>query len=286
MNRKKLQSILTKLRFNKLIRSVLWPATTLRRQYLMMSYSKSADSKHIQTLKNTHLGERCFVIGNGPSLCPEDLERIKDEESFASNGIFHIFEKTQWRPSYYLSTDNDFIAANIKSIKQNGAYPKFINYKSSIYGRTDKNNITYLYLAGKFHIDPCAPQVKKLSDDISKYASCVHTVTVTAIELAVYMGFKKIYLLGVDNNYAKKIGPDGHIYNDPSVKADYFAGMKDANGKENSSVSVQSVDAMNYSYELAKDFAEEHGIKIYNATRGGMLEAFERVDFDELMKKE
>ena len=35
-------------------------------------------------------------------------------------------------------------------------------------------------------------------------------------------------------------------------------------------------------YEVAKENAEKKGIKIYNATRGGKLEVFERVDFDSL----
>ena len=35
-------------------------------------------------------------------------------------------------------------------------------------------------------------------------------------------------------------------------------------------------------YMCAKEYAERHEIKIYNATRGGKLEVFERVDFDSL----
>ena len=35
-------------------------------------------------------------------------------------------------------------------------------------------------------------------------------------------------------------------------------------------------------YQAAREYADRHGIKIYNATRGGKLEVFERVDFDSL----
>ena len=38
-------------------------------------------------------------------------------------------------------------------------------------------------------------------------------------------------------------------------------------------------------FQSAKLYAENHGIKIYNATRGGKLEIFERADFDLLMNK-
>ena len=37
-------------------------------------------------------------------------------------------------------------------------------------------------------------------------------------------------------------------------------------------------------YEIANTYALEHGFHIYNATRGGQLEAFPRVDLDEVMK--
>ncbi|MBQ4379398.1 MAG: hypothetical protein II821_09430 [Treponema sp.] len=32
----------------------------------------------------------------------------------------------------------------------------------------------------------------------------------------------------------------------------------------------------------AKRYADEHGVRILNATRGGKIEVFERVDFDSL----
>jgi hypothetical protein len=39
-------------------------------------------------------------------------------------------------------------------------------------------------------------------------------------------------------------------------------------------------------YKEAKNYADGHGIKIYNATRGGMLEVFERVDLDRVVSRE
>ena len=42
-------------------------------------------------------------------------------------------------------------------------------------------------------------------------------------------------------------------------------------------------EALTKCYEVCDTYAKAHGIKIYNATRGGKLEVFERVDFDDLM---
>ena len=45
-----------------------------------------------------------------------------------------------------------------------------------------------------------------------------------------------------------------------------------------------SIASMLKGYQMCKNYADTHGIKIYNATRGGMLEIFERVDFDSLFE--
>ena len=44
-------------------------------------------------------------------------------------------------------------------------------------------------------------------------------------------------------------------------------------------------DSMNLAYQKAETYSRKHGFRIYNATRGGRLEAFERVDFDGLFQK-
>ncbi len=45
---------------------------------------------------------------------------------------------------------------------------------------------------------------------------------------------------------------------------------------------MADVDMHLEGYKSAGNYADIHGIKIYNATRGGKLEVFERVNFDSL----
>lgn len=284
MNKATKQQIRTKMTRSKFLRLALCPVMALRRKHLLSEYVKSEDSEYIKSLHNKYEGKRCFIIGNGPSLTPEDLDRIKGEYSFASNRIYYIYEMTQWRPTWYLSIDNNVITSEIENIKRIGAYPKLINYKAKRYGREEGENIHYICTRGDYHVDINEPSVRNLSDDASLGVSWVGTVTVNAIELAAYMGFKEIYLLGVDNNYARKMDKNGCVTVDATMQSSYFKGMKSPDGKADDGYSVQLIDSMNYAYDLAKKFAEKHGVKIYNTTRGGKLETFERVDFDKLMK--
>ena len=55
--------------------------------------------------KDIHKGERCFIVGKGPSLKMEDLEKIKGEYSFSVNSIVLSFADTTWRPPYYAIGD-------------------------------------------------------------------------------------------------------------------------------------------------------------------------------------
>ena len=59
----------------------------------------------MRELKDKYKGQRCFVIGNGPSLTAEDLNLLKGEVTFASNRIYKMFEQTDWRPTYYAVFD-------------------------------------------------------------------------------------------------------------------------------------------------------------------------------------
>ena len=44
-------------------------------------------------------------------------------------------------------------------------------------------------------------------------------------------------------------------------------------------------DMMISAYKVAKEYADRNNVKIMNATRGGMLEVFERVDLDALLSE-
>ncbi|MBO7254734.1 MAG: hypothetical protein J6V36_05480, partial [Clostridia bacterium] len=71
------------------------------------NFEKTKYGRKLAKLKDSHKGERCFIIGNGPSLSVNDLNKIyeKNIPTFSTNRIFKLFEKTDWRPTYYVSED-------------------------------------------------------------------------------------------------------------------------------------------------------------------------------------
>ena len=231
--------------------------------------------EYIKSLENIHCGERCFIIGNGPSLKASDLDKIKNEVSFGANRIYKIFDKTDWRPTYYCSQDYKLI----KHIKND--IPKMIHGIKLIFLNDYLVNpdIEGAYYAKLIFVEDKKPG---FSNDISKFVYNSSTVTYTAIQTAIYMGFKEIILLGVDNNYSITRNSDGTIVR--QNVSNYFA--SDDKQADKIMGSMPRVDNCTLAYEVAKEYADAHGIKIYNATRGGKLEVFERVDFDSLFDKE
>lgn len=260
----------------KLINYAYIQYKTCKKKYYASIQKKQADRSRLQKFYNTKVGKRCFIIGNGPSLRIEDLERIKDD-TFAVNRIYKIFDKTFWRPAYYFSQDInvlDEIKDDIPIITDNctGVFlNSYVARKISPKFKAKKN----LFL---FFLDPTEkfPALPDFAYDISQGFYEGYTVTYTCIQMAVYMGYSEIYIMGVDHNYDIDRLLDGSIVQDASVQ-NYMQGLGG-----NLGFPPQLLKST-LAYRKARQVCDEKGIKICNATRGGKLEEFIRVNFDEIV---
>ena len=105
-----------------------------------ISFPKSQNLK-TKALKNIHKGKRAFILGNGPSLEIEDLDKLKNEITFASNKIYLAFDQTDWRPTYYCVEDL-IVAQNNSDIISKLELPcKILRYELSKYFKNDSNFI-------------------------------------------------------------------------------------------------------------------------------------------------
>ena len=233
--------------------------------------------KKIQKLKNQHDGKKCFIIANGPSLTVSDLELLqqKKEITFAMNRIYKMFPETTWRPTFYVCEDINIFHDSIDEINAIPARNKFIPINHKWYHGINIENATYFW--ANYDREKDFPD--SFSTNIAKQMDSLGTVTFTCINIAAYMGFKEIYLLGVDHNYQVTINEQGETIIDNTAK-DYFCENYDSDIKN---IVVHDMGQNTRAYRKAKKYCDAHGIHIYNATRGGKLEVFPRVDFDALM---
>lgn len=241
---------------------------------------KEIQSKYgssIKKYRDIHKGKRCFIIGNGPSLRIEDLEKLKNEVTFAANKIFVAFEDTDWRPTYYCLQDFVLINEEVDKIEGIDSKAKFVAGNELVdRGRYLKDCIYFFLNVKKFN-----PQLPLFSENPAKWISEGYTVTYAEIQLAVYMGFTEIYLLGVDHNYAKMLDREGNVIE--SDAGNYFSDKYLQNQEFGKQLNYPNLDNSSLAYIAAEKYTKEHGVKVFNATRGGKLEAFERIDFDTLL---
>lgn len=273
-----MEEIIRNIKNNPTIRGLCkrWMDAKQKREH--ERYLRSPDSWYLKTLKDIHKGERCFVIGNGPSLHSEDLDKLNGEWTFASNRIYEIFDQTSWRPSYYFAVDPVFLHENRKMLDAYNLHHMFLAVDEKDTAGCAINKVTRIHFT-EFYFKIVKPEVwndltSYVSTDISDHFSNGYTVTFQSIQMAIYMGFSEIYLLGVDFNYSVIYDAEGNVHVDDNV-TDYFSGKTYPSSLQNYESNLQA-------YNAAREYCDNHGIRIMNATRGGKLEAFERVDFDEL----
>ncbi|EKE75365.1 6-hydroxymethylpterin diphosphokinase MptE-like protein [Gallaecimonas xiamenensis] len=239
------------------------------------------DTKKIRSLKGKFAGKRCFILGNGPSLNKVDLSLLKNEYSFAVNGIFYKTDECGYRPTFYVVEDKAVMADNIERINEYEAPYKFfpINYRSKVKNR--KNCLFFRMNTGFYK--ECSPNygVPRFSTDASRRLYCGQSVTMINLQLAHYLGFSEVYLIGMDFNYEI---PKSAVVNGKEILSteddcnhfhpEYFGKGKTWHDPQ--------LDKVLNSYKMMKIVYEASNRRIFNATVGGKLEVFERVDFDSL----
>lgn len=240
-------------------------------------FDQTKHGRKLAKLKNSHKGERCVIVGNGPSLRAKDLETLHKNNvvTFAANRIFHIFSETAWRPTYYMSEDFVILENIQKEISSIPCRERFIPINIKWDEGIDIADASYFFM--DYH--SALTDNYGLSMDVSKSIRCRGTVTVSCIQMALYMGFSEIYLIGVDHNYSRYIDSNGNVVEDPTVK-DYFSTSYDTDFKN---IIGRNLGDTTLAYISVEELSKEQGtFKVYNATRGGKLEVFQRVDFDSI----
>jgi hypothetical protein len=251
-------------------------------------YSEESRAEYSDRLRNLKTGlgarKRCFIIGNGPSLNQTDLSLLDNEITFALNGFFLKADSLNWTPTFYVVEDHlvaEDRAEQIQNFK--GPIKFFPIYLGYCLPESD-DTIFYNHRPRVSYPDGFDFSLK--ADEIT-YTGC--TVTFSALQLAAYLGFTEIYLIGVDADYKIPEEVKNNQAYDTSVldmetddpnhfHPDYF-------GKGYRWHDPQ-VNKMMEAYSEARKVCDENGISIRNATIGGKLEIFERTNYLSLFSSE
>lgn len=240
--------------------------------------------------KNVHQGQRCFIVCSGPSIKKQNLLLLKNEITFfVSSGFLHP-DYSAIQPDYHCTPD---IYPTPKLTTE--SYVKWFKLMDSKIGDTQlflsaadekfiKQNDLFSarqvsYLNMGLDWDPYRGKIY----DLTKKIPGIHTVPIMAIMIAMYMGCREIYLLGVELDEIW-CGEYRHFYDNEIMRNDL------AVNEDCKTISPLIESFLGYYYiwqqfSILKNIAEANNIEILNATQGGALDAYKRVKFENLFNK-
>jgi hypothetical protein len=227
--------------------------------------------RRLRFYHNLNAGKRCFIIGNGPSLNRTDLSLLKGEFAFCTNRFYLMLDTPQlggFRPTYYVCS-NELVVEQCARDIERLRMPKFIGWHNRDLVNFDRDT-TFLWTR-------CGLR-SWFFTDLTEGCWEGSTVTMVAIQLAYYMGFSEVILVGVDHSYQYNGDPHAEVTSqgdDPNHFASNYFGkgfrwhLPDLEGSE-------------LSYRVANFMFKQAGRRIIDATVGGKLEVFPKVDYTSL----
>ncbi len=228
-------------------------------------------NSRIRRFKGLHQDERIFLVANGPSLCLQDLDRLQrhGEISFGVNMVYKAFDRTIWRPTYYVMEDMQAIEEYGAEALRTVPGVKFISDSNAAFWKK-RHEIRDVY---RYHVveGGSVAELMQISGDIRFGTYARSSVMCTCLQIAMYMGASEIYILGMDCSYTGSTKSEGNHF-----IADYY------NSDDTTHEVFHNTIDVFVAMQALRHYAENHGIVVRNATRGGQLEVFERVSFDSL----
>lgn len=244
-------------------------------------FGEGSDER-VKRYKDRHKGERCFILGTGPSLNQVDLAKIKDEFTIGVNGIYKIAEEIDL--DYFIYVSNWYWKYHLEGLQSVACKQAFFPLELQQEFSDHKNKTwiavsdpVYVKYGERFRV-PFA-----FSVDPHRRLYAGGTVLFLALQMAFYMGFSEVVLLGVDHSYDQD--KDESLRQEGGGNYSTKDGDKAHYEKEyNPSDLEYHVDlvAMERGYALAKQVYEKAGRVIYNASPGTKLKTFEKRDFASL----
>ncbi len=229
--------------------------------------------RRLAGFKDIHKGRRAFIIGNGPSLKQTDLSKLKNELTFGMNRIYLAFPELGFHTTYFAAI-NDLVIEQFNEDILNLPMPKFLAWHS------------HRYFPGELLIDRI-PTFLYTTYTGPRFASDVRgrvwegaTVTNVVLQIAFFMGFDQVILIGVDHNFTSK-GDANKIVVSQGDDPNHFAPNYFAKGYK---WQLPDLDTSEIGYTFAREAYRRAGREVLDATVGGKLTIFPKVNYNSLFR--
>lgn len=267
---------MSKYEIKELVDKVIFDTYNLASQML---FNFKVDKKIIKknsVYKDKHKGERCFILGTGPSLKQVDVAFLKNEIVFGVNYLYKGDIINKIKIQYYCLYDEIFHGNNISDTKE--IFSKLPNTIFFLRTKSYKNLLKNDLINDRIYFQACNlyQHGDLIRVDMTKNMTAPYNVILGCIQTAMYMGFKEIYLLGCDFNSFASMKVE-HYYDEDN---------KDVPSRHMSlGYEMKFYSLVAYHHYALNKYAFNNGIKIYNITQNSLLDAYERKEYQDLFKR-
>lgn len=210
-------------------------------------------------------GDRCLIVGNGPSLNAVDPARLDGIDLLVSNNIL-LHEGFRRRARVYAVTNHfvaEQLAGEIHGLR--GPVKLFPYWLGHVLAADETTFFLNAVPEARFYPQPW------------RLVSWVSSVSFFLMQVAFGLGYRRVGMIGFDHRYHQ---PAGVAEGTPLRSGDGDPNHFDGRYFQGLTWQAADVTRMARAYRLARDAFEAAGGEIVNATAGGDLDVFARVDLE------
>jgi hypothetical protein len=225
----------------------------------------------LKKYQDNYSGKRCFIIGNGPSLKHTDISFLKNEFTFGMNRVYLAFEEWGFQTSFLVSI-NDLVIEQCRQDFISLDLPLFISWRARnllFSKQAPLENTCFLYTTYSG---------SRFSRNIIERFWEGATVTYVCLQLAYCMGFQEVYLVGVDHSFETKGKANQMVISDGD-DPNHFSPNYFGKGFR---WQLPDLETSEQAYRMAADVYQKADRLVFDATVGGKLDVFPKVDFHTL----
>jgi hypothetical protein len=224
----------------------------------------------LQRFRDRHRSERCFILGNGPSLGRMDLSPLQREITFGMNRIYLLFPRLAFVPTYYTCI-NELVLEQYCADIAGLPMPCFLGWnRRQLFGSRDDVAFlrTGLGLRDFF------------GEDAGRTLCSGGTVTFVTLQLAYYMGFREVILIGIDHRFVERGTPNRVVVRTAERDESHFHPQYFPRG---SRWQLPDLRRAELAYARARAVFERAGGRVIDATIDGQCTVFQKVNYSSLV---
>lgn len=240
--------------------AALWPNANLHPW-------RRASMARLSALKDSQRGQRAFILGNGPSLAKTDVSKLKNERTFGMNRVYLAFSQWGFETSYFVCVNDLVIEQTAEDIGKL-RMPKFLSWRSRQHVEPDDH---IMFLHTTYERPTFATDARRRMWEGA-------TVTYVTLQLAYFLGFETVILIGVDHSFSSKGTPNTTVVSQGEDKDHFNAGYFGKGFRWQ----LPDLEQSERAYKMARAAYEADGRQVLDATIGGQLTVFPKVDYNSL----